>query len=100
VRLERIDTIADGLAAPFAGAHTLAHCQRFVDELLVIPDSAIALGTRVLMERCKLFAEPSAGAAVAPLLTGRVHVPGDASVVVVVCGGNADVGRLAALFAP
>jgi threonine dehydratase len=97
-RLTRLDTIADGLAAPFAGTHTLAHCQRLVDEVLVIPDDEILLGTRVLMERCKLFVESSAGAAVAPLVTGRLRAPAEASVVAIVCGGNADLGRLSSWF--
>ncbi len=96
-RLQRLDTVADGLAAPFAGVHTLAHVQAFVDEVLVIPDSEILEGMRVLMERCKLYVEPSAGAAVAPLLTGRLRVSRAARVVPVVCGGNIDLERLASL---
>ncbi|MND06187.1 threonine dehydratase [compost metagenome] len=54
---------------------------------------------RALMERCKLFAEPSAGAAVAPLLTGRLKVPPGATVVAIVCGGNLDLDRLKLLLA-
>ena len=93
-RLESLDTVADGLAAPFAGSRNLRHVQHFVDEMLVVPDSEIIEGMRVLMERCKLFAEPSAGAAVAPLLTGRLAVPPGATVVAIVCGGNLDLERL------
>lgn len=96
-RLGALHTIADGLAAPFAGTHTLAHVQHYVDELMVIPDSDIMVGMRVLMERCKLFAEPSAGAAVAPLLNGRLRLERDARVVAIVCGGNIDLERLRTL---
>jgi threonine dehydratase len=98
-RLASWNTVADGLAAPFAGVNTFNHTRAFVDDIIVIPDDEILLGTRTLMERCKLYAEPAAGAAVAPLLTGRVHVPSGASVVAIVCGGNLDPGRLATLFA-
>lgn len=97
-RVPRLDTIADGLAAPYAGTHNLAHVQAFVDEMIVIPDSEILAGMRALMERCKLFAEPSAGAAVAPLLTKRVHFEPDSCVVPVVCGGNIDLERLKTLI--
>lgn len=97
-RVPQLNTIADGLAAPFAGAHTLAHVQAFVDEMLVVPDSEILEGMRVLMERCKLYVEPSAGAAVAPLLTERLRVPRAARVVPVICGGNIALDRLKALF--
>lgn len=97
-RVEKLDTIADGLAAPYAGTHNLAHVQAFVDEMILIPDSEILAGMRVLMERCKLFAEPSAGAAVAPLLTGRVKLPADSCVIPIVCGGNIDLERLKRLI--
>jgi threonine dehydratase len=72
--------------------------QAFVDEMLVIPDSEILEGMRVLMERCKLYVEPSAGAAVAPLLTERLRVPRAARVVPVICGGNIALDRLKTLF--
>ncbi|MEP6781998.1 MAG: pyridoxal-phosphate dependent enzyme, partial [Gemmatimonadaceae bacterium] len=70
------------------------HVQAFVDEVIVIPDSEILAGMRVLMERCKLFVEPSAGAAIAPLLNGRLKIERGASVVPIVCGGNIDLERL------
>lgn len=97
-RVPKLDTIADGLAAPYAGTHNLAHVQAFVDEMIVIPDSEILAGMRALMERCKLFAEPSAGAAVAPLLTRRIHFEKDSCVIPIVCGGNIDLERLKTLI--
>lgn len=97
-RLSQMNTIADGLAAPFAGVHTLAHVQHYVDEMLVIPDSEIIAGMRVLMERCKLFVEPSAGAAIAPLLNGSLSFSPETRVVPIVCGGNIDLDRLRTLI--
>ena len=72
VRLERIDTIADGLAAPFAGRLNLAHVQAFVDLMLVVPDRDIVAALGVLLERCKIVPEPAGAAAVAPLLNGAL----------------------------
>ena len=97
-RVGKLNTIADGLAAPFAGTINLAHVQQYVDEMLVIPDDVILEGMRVLMERCKLFAEPSAGAAIAPLLSEMVGIAPGAKVVPIVCGGNIDLERLKALL--
>lgn len=94
VRLTTMNTIADGLAAPFAGRHTLAHVQALVDEMLVVTDREIAQALGVLMERCKLFAEPAAGAAIVPLLTGRLTLPPGTTVVPIICGGNVDWERM------
>jgi threonine dehydratase len=87
-------TVADGLSAPFAGRRTYEHVRALVDDMIVIPDAEIIEGMKVLMERCKLFAEPSAGAAVAPLLSGRISLPTGSRVVPIVCGGNVDFTRL------
>lgn len=87
-------TVADGLAPPFTGMNAFTHVRALVDEVITISDAEILEGMRILMERCKLFAEPSAGAAISPLLTGRITVPAGSRVVPVVCGGNIDLARL------
>lgn len=97
-RLAKMNTIADGLAAPFAGANNFEHVKAYVDEMLVISDAEILAGMRALMERCKLFVEPSAGAAVAPLLNGSMSFEKGARVVPIVCGGNIDLERLRTLI--
>ena len=98
VRLAKIDTIADGLAAPFAGVHTLAHVQAFVDAMVLVEDAAILDAMRALMKRARILPEPAGAAATAALLAGIVSAkPGD-RVVVVVSGGNADPDRLRSLL--
>ena len=96
--LESIDTIADGLAAPFAGAHTLRHVQRFVDRVVTVEDEAIVKALRLLLTRTKLAAEPSGAAGVAALVAGAVDLPAGTSVVCVVSGGNLDRDLLRRLF--
>jgi len=86
--LEKVDTIADGLAPPFAGEHTLAHVQRFVDEMVRVTDAEIIDAVRVLIQRCKLAAEPAGAAGLAALLAGKVSAAAGSSVVCVVSGGN------------
>jgi threonine dehydratase len=98
VRLAKLDTIADGLAAPFAGVHTLAHVQAFVGDMVLVDDTAILDAMRALMKRARILPEPAGAAATAALLGGLVNVtPGD-RVVVVVSGGNADPERLRSLL--
>jgi threonine dehydratase len=98
VRLERVDTIADGLGAPMTGAHVLEHVRATVDDVVTIPDDSIASALRFLLERCKLLVEPAGAAGVAALLDGTVSVATAARVAVVLSGGNIDLTRLTTLL--
>lgn len=98
VRLAKLDTIADGLAAPFAGVHTLAHVKAFVDDMVLVDDSQILDAMRVLMRRARILPEPAGAAAMAALLDGLLMIRPGEHVVVVVSGGNADPERLKALL--
>ncbi|MFN8582528.1 MAG: threonine/serine dehydratase [Gemmatimonadaceae bacterium] len=98
VRLTSMATIADGLAAPFAGVRNLAHVQAFVDEMVEVDDDEIVAAMKFLIERAKLVAEPAGAAATAALLSGRLRLPPDATVAVVVSGGNVAPARLKELL--
>ncbi len=99
VRLDRVETIADGLAAPFAGELTFPLVQRYVDDVVLVHDADLRTALRLILERCKLLVEPAGAAAVAALLTGAVQVQPDVPVVAILSGGNVDVTRLAQLLA-
>ena len=73
-----------------AGAHLV---EVRGDDDLVIP------ALRMLYERAKLAAEPSAAAGLGALLSGAVDVGDATRVACVISGGNIDLGRLAALVA-
>lgn len=96
--LERTATIADGLAPPFVGEYTLMHVQRYVDEVVVVTDEEITTALRLILEQCKLLAEPAGAAGVAALLAQKVTVPPGAQVVCVLSGGNMDSSRLKELL--
>jgi threonine dehydratase len=98
VRLERIDTIADGLSSPIAGTITLEIVRRLVADVVVIDDDLIAEGMRFLAERAKLVAEPAGAAATGALLAGRIPVRRGERVVSIVSGGNVDLRRVAQIF--
>jgi threonine dehydratase len=98
VRLSSMSTIADGLAAPFAGAHNLAHVKSLVERIVEVEDAEIVAGMRALMERCKVLPEPAGAAAAGALLSGRIDVRPGEHVVIVVSGGNVDLERLKGLL--
>lgn len=97
VRLERIDSIADGLSAPFAGARNLEIIREEVERVVLVPDAEILSALRVLFERTKLVVEPAGAAALGALLSGRFDVRGR-KVAVVISGGNVDLTRLGSWF--
>jgi threonine dehydratase len=98
VRLDRIETMADGLAAPIAGNIGFEIVRRLVADVVVIGEDEIAEGMRFLAARAKLVAEPAGAAATGALLAGKVPVKPGETVVAIVSGGNVDLSRLAQIF--
>jgi threonine dehydratase len=92
-------TVADGLAAPFAGELTLAMCRRYLDGLILLEDAEILAGLRFALERTKQALEPAGAAALAAVLLGRIPIRDGERVAVVASGGNVDVGRVGELLA-
>ena len=89
------DTIADGLAPPFAGELPLELCRGRIESVLV-SEEEIADGMRFLYLRAKLAAEPAGAAALGAVLAGKVEAgPG---VAVVVSGGNVEARKAAAIL--
>ncbi|HEX6307251.1 MAG TPA: threonine/serine dehydratase [Longimicrobiales bacterium] len=98
VRIERVDTIADGLGAPMTGPLALEHVRAFVDDVVTVTDDSIAAALRFLLERCKLLTEPAGAAGVAALMDGTIRPAPGARVAVVLSGGNLDLQRLRSLL--
>jgi threonine dehydratase len=99
VRLDSAHTVADGLAAPFAGERNLEIIKRDVADVVVISDDAILEGLRFLVARARIVAEPAGAAAVGALLCGAVRPKAGERVVAIVSGGNVDPDRLAGFLA-
>lgn len=98
IRLDRLDTIADGLAAPFAGRLNYLHARDLVDEMVLVTDDEIISAIPVLMERCKIVPEAAGAATVAALLAGKVTPAPGSATVAIVSGGNIDRERLKQLL--
>jgi threonine dehydratase len=92
-------TVADGLAAPFAGEMTLAMCRHYLEGIVLLEDPEILTGVRFAIERMKQALEPAGAAALAALLHNRIPVRDGERVAVVASGGNVDVGRLGEVLA-
>jgi threonine dehydratase len=95
VRLDSVDTVADGLKPLEVGPLTLAHAQARVDVLVRVSDAEFLDAARHLLLKEKLVVEPSGAAALAAVRSGRLELP-RGPVAVVLSGGNADVGRILA----
>lgn len=94
VRLNSVQTIADGLTAPIAGELPLAIVQQFVDDVILVTDEEIGGALRMILERTKLLVEPAGAASIAALLSGRLDLRSGSRVVAILSGGNVDRGRL------
>ena len=95
-RLETIDcrTVIDGLRVRRVGEINFSVVQRFVDEIVALPDQQIFDAVVWVMERCKLVVEGAAAAPVAALLNGLVAAPRGTRVAVVLSGGNLNLDPL------
>ena len=93
VELERVDTIADGLATRSVGAQPFAIIQGAVDDAVEVSDAEIADAVLLLLERAKTVVEGAGAVGLAACLAGRVTGAGD-KVVVVISGGNIDTNLL------
>jgi threonine dehydratase len=89
------ETIADGLAPPFAGELPLEVCRGRVQSVLVTEDE-IADGMRFLYAQAKLACEPAGAAAAGAVLAGKAEA--GRGVAVIVSGGNVEPHQAAAIL--
>ena len=88
VALSEVSTIADGIAVKNPGELTLAHVERYVDEIVTVTEEQIARAVLLLVERAKQVVEPSGAAGLAAVMSGvGMYIE---PVVVLLCGGNVD----------
>ncbi|MEV6965661.1 threonine ammonia-lyase [Hamadaea sp. NPDC051192] len=88
VKLDQLNTIADGIAVLRPGDLTYLHVSKLVDEVVTVTDEEISRALLMLLERGKLVVEPAGGVGVAALLSGVVEV--ETPAVAVLSGGNID----------
>ncbi|HEY3520238.1 MAG TPA: threonine/serine dehydratase [Rhodanobacteraceae bacterium] len=89
--IEKVNTIADSLGAPYAAPYSFGIARRFVDEIVLISDEQMQRAMGLLFADMKLAVEPAGTAATAALCGPlRERLQGK-RVGVIVCGSNIDL---------
>jgi len=89
-RLDKVSTIADGIAVKEPGELTFKLCQQYVDRIVTVSDDEICAAILHLLERHKLIAEGAGAVSVAAAMFSDLPLEGK-KVACVVSGGNVDV---------
>ncbi len=92
ITIEKVDTIADGIAVKRIGDLTFKLMSELLDDIVLVNDLEIAKAILTIAESVKVIAEGAGAASVAALISNKVKVSGN--VVVVVSGGNIDMNML------
>jgi len=88
--LDRVSTIADGIAVRMPGLKTYEYCKEYVDDIVTVTDDEVASAILSLMEQQKLVAEGAGAVSVAAVMAGKVDAS-KGKTVCLVSGGNIDV---------
>ena len=89
-QLDKVSTIADGIAVKKPGDLTYEICSKYVDEIVTVTDDEISAAILALMEQQKLVTEGAGAVAVAAAMFGKLDIAGK-KVVCLLSGGNIDV---------
>lgn len=89
--LDKVQTIADGIAVKTPGELTYELVSKYVDGIYTVTDDEIALAILTLMEQEKLVAEGAGAVPVAAVMNGKIPEIEGKKVCCLVSGGNIDV---------
>ncbi len=93
IELDKVSTIADGIAVKKPGDITFEMCQKYVDDIVTVTEEEIATAILTLMEKQKTVAEGAGATALAAFMFDKANLKGKKSVCIV-SGGNIDVNIL------
>lgn len=94
VRLESASSIAEGVAGKVGMAETLEFMKGLVEDLVTVTDRQILDALLLLLTRAKILTEGAGACPLAALMAGRIPLPPDSRVVLVLSGGNLDLNML------
>jgi threo-3-hydroxy-L-aspartate ammonia-lyase len=94
VRIPPPPTIADGLRAMTPGALTFPVLRANLTDVVLVSDDEVRAAVRYLALRAHIVLEPSGAVAAAAVLSGRLPIPHNSRVGVILSGGNIDPGLL------
>jgi len=90
VTLDRIDTMADGIAVKRVSDLTLAHVEALVDAVVTVSEEDLSRALLLLLERTKAVVEPAGAAPLAAALAGKLPAADGDAACLVLSGGNID----------
>ena len=90
LRLNAVNTIADGIAVKEPGALTYDVCQKYLDGVVTVTEDEICAAILALIEQQKMVAEGAGAVSVAAAMFNKVPVAGKKTICIV-SGGNIDV---------
>jgi len=96
--LEKVKTIADGIAVKQPGTLTYEICSQYVDAIATVTDDEISAAILALMEQHKLVSEGAGAVAVAAAMFDKFDLKGKKTVCLL-SGGNIDVTILSRVIA-
>ena len=88
--IDRINTIADSLGAPFALPQSFEICRDNIDKLVTVSDGALRESMRFLFREMKIAVEPACAASTAALTGPLAAELQGRSTALVMCGSNID----------
>ena len=91
-------TLADGIAVKRPGEVTRPLIEKWVDDIVVVDEDAVADAMVLLMERSKLYVEGAGAVGVSALMSDRVAPDRHGATCVVLSGGNVDLGVVPGLI--
>jgi threonine dehydratase len=86
--LDRVATMADGIAVRSTCELALTHIRAYVDDVVTVDEEEISRAILLLLERAKAVVEPAGAASLAAVLAGKI--PGRGPAVALLSGGNVD----------
>jgi threonine dehydratase len=90
VRLDKVQTIADSLGAPYALPYSYSLCKASVKEIVLVTDEELQHAMGSLFRELRIAVEPACAASTAALLGPLADTLRGRRVVLILCGSNID----------
>jgi threonine dehydratase len=95
--LDKVDTIADGIAVKCPGDITYKIISEYVDHIVTVEEEEIAHAISLLMERAKLIVEGAGATTLAAVLNDKINIQGK-KIAIVLSGGNIDLDMVSTII--
>ncbi|MGM0498642.1 MAG: threonine ammonia-lyase [Bacillota bacterium] len=95
--LDKVDTIADGIAVKRPGDITYKIISEYVDHVVTVEEEEIAHAISLLMERAKLIVEGAGATTLAAVLNDKINIHGK-KIAIVLSGGNIDLDMISTII--